>query len=831
MNTQEFLNQMKEIQNQLLIFIESETDEKESYDDFVTLLENHKIQDNQYRLKSFLHLLSKITDHYHTKDFYSKIDQILLYIKKDIPKFFTNYEIFQIFKSNKRILLFLIEEQLLIINKSIAKIISNDQFRLSNYHLYFWPEIKSFLPQEETFELPQYFYINRKNGENEDYICQLIQKDLVEDFIAYTTKTNISLLNTKIKPSIYETNNFLLQNKPTLIEYSAFYGSIQIFRYLFMNNVELKPILWLYSIHSNNADIIHFLEEKKVKYMNECLLESIKCHHINITNFLLANYSKNEERDSESIFLPSLEFYNFNFIQDELIDQVMYFIGFCMFDYFIFVDSLLKTGDIVVKSKISSALVHAVEAENIEIVKLLLKCSKIDVNHSFVSKNHKKTIGKNALCAAVEKENIDIIKLLLENEKINPNIAMIEKDINTKSESIKEKTPLHIAIQNKNLEIIKLLLSLKSININAMYYHKIAFSITCFIEEKKSVLQYTIKYGNIEIIKLLLSYPKLDLNLSSKYLSDDIYQMTSTIETPLHFAIEHSHFEIVELLLSCKKIDINRQYNYRYYSKANDQINNFARFSEEEEEKTALHIAIQKENIEIIKLLFSNELLDCNLPLRCKRNDVTEFKTPLQIAVENENYDIVQLLMNCDKIDPNITGKLYFVYKDRDEDKEVEKTILHTAIEKDNIDIFQLLISYDSLDVNQTSFYKYYKKHFSFVHQIITEMTPLYIAINDFNLKIIEVLLSSKNIDVNTKSRLKKIVPKEKNIIKEETALNLAIEKQNMSIIQLLLSCKNIDLKAISKYKFDKNAEQEKTPFILAVQAGNNEIINLLNSV
>ena len=57
-----------------------------------------------------------------------------------------------------------------------------------------------------------------------------------------------------------------MKNKnTTLIEYSAFYGSIQIFNFLRMNNVELSPSLWLYAIHGNNAELIHLLEENKVE--------------------------------------------------------------------------------------------------------------------------------------------------------------------------------------------------------------------------------------------------------------------------------------------------------------------------------------------------------------------------------------------------------------------------------------------------------------------------------------------------------------------------------------------------------------------------------------
>ena len=67
-------------------------------------------------------------------------------------------------------------------------------------------------------------------GENDLCICSLIRSDSVEEFVSYVNRKNLSLL-TKIKPSIYETNSFLIDKEPTLIEYAAFFGSIQIIQY------------------------------------------------------------------------------------------------------------------------------------------------------------------------------------------------------------------------------------------------------------------------------------------------------------------------------------------------------------------------------------------------------------------------------------------------------------------------------------------------------------------------------------------------------------------------------------------------------------------------
>ena len=48
-----------------------------------------------------------------------------------------------------------------------------------------------------------------KNGENDGYLCQIIQKDLIEEFITYVNKEDYPL-NSYIEKSIFETNRFLL---------------------------------------------------------------------------------------------------------------------------------------------------------------------------------------------------------------------------------------------------------------------------------------------------------------------------------------------------------------------------------------------------------------------------------------------------------------------------------------------------------------------------------------------------------------------------------------------------------------------------------------------
>ena len=61
--------------------------------------------------------------------------------------------------------------------------------------------------------------------------------------------------------------NFYSETKKitTLIEYTVFFGSNQIFNYLITRELKLTPSLWLYAIHSKNAEIINILEENYIE--------------------------------------------------------------------------------------------------------------------------------------------------------------------------------------------------------------------------------------------------------------------------------------------------------------------------------------------------------------------------------------------------------------------------------------------------------------------------------------------------------------------------------------------------------------------------------------
>ena len=329
-----------------------------------------------------LHLIINISNgHHRTKNFFNKIEQILLLFTNTIQQNFSQHEIFNIFVKSKRLLLFIFDQKLIIpdtyvMERFFSKCISEDnpQYIFECYPQYFYPEIKDFydklmakedkisfssdcdgiypgsleflgnLTFSESFQffkdsfleyfiqyadnqirsnliISDEFLTNRKTGENDQKICQLIREDQLNEFIAYISQENVPI-DFEIEPSIFETNCFISKsyNYFSLIDYSAFCGSLNIFKYLLTNNAELTDSVWLYAIHGknlcyayfgSNAEIIHLIEEQNLEPEDEifekCYYEAIKCFHYEIAEYIKNNYfsKPNDEKYYELIIKNS----------------------------------------------------------------------------------------------------------------------------------------------------------------------------------------------------------------------------------------------------------------------------------------------------------------------------------------------------------------------------------------------------------------------------------------------------------------------------------------------------------------------------------------------
>lgn len=351
MKSRNYIEKMTKIQERILNFLDDEDDTEENSQNLIKLFDDYKIRVNRYDLKSILYLLASITNnHNRSSNFFHKISPILKNLQNEITKYFTNYEIFNIFSSNKRILLTLIELGIITIDKHIFEVISDN-----GYSQFLFPEIKSFLTEKEiqsiSKDIQENFEEKRKNGENDEPICELIRKDNIDEFITFVNKNSVSL-NTRISNSIFETNLYLTIKQPSLIEYAAFFGSIQIFKYLYLNHAKANPDLWIYAIHGRNPEMINFLIEKKIKPANSnyqfCIDTAIECHHNDIYNYIKNNLLNEDDNVSS---LKCIEYYNFALFNEvEMDDSAI--LKLCQYDYFNYLGIVLEETNFKINKRI-----------------------------------------------------------------------------------------------------------------------------------------------------------------------------------------------------------------------------------------------------------------------------------------------------------------------------------------------------------------------------------------------------------------------------------------------------------------------------------------------
>lgn len=386
----EYIIKRKEILENLLSFIDGDDDI--NFQDLMKQIQK-EYEANSDILIFLLIFLNNIShNHHRSSDFYPKIEQIIIYFNDLIKSKLSDLNIYEIFEESNRILYFLFRHKIIEMNNDILKkLFVHNQ---SKYKLvYLIPVIKDLIDEEKRELLGKTVsnYIDKEEsiedmekkcqiGENELTICTLIRNDSIDEFIIYVNERNISL-SSKIKGSIFETNSLLNIKHTTFIEYAAFFGSLKIFQFLKLNNVELAPSLWIYAIHGRNPEIIHILEELNIKPNDDtfehCLKEAVKCYHNEIAiyiydNLLIDNKYQQFNKDhidiifyKQTFFSYVYKYYNFPLIEQIFDDNKYTLLYLCQYNYIDLVKLLLKTGNFDIN------------------VKLILICFFYDVSNHF----------------------------------------------------------------------------------------------------------------------------------------------------------------------------------------------------------------------------------------------------------------------------------------------------------------------------------------------------------------------------------------------------------------------------------------------------------------
>lgn len=365
-----YLGRMSHLQESILNFINTQGQAESQYQEIISFFKTHKIGEDRNELQSILHLILKISNNHHRNpDFFSKIERLFTNFKEEMKIYFSNYEIFQFFKSNKRLLLFLFKEGIIKPDKQIACFITNYKYQQAYYPHFFLPEFKNLFDEItlkninetiQTLNQNQQTQVDDKNsfdqkrqiGENDHILYELIRNDSIDQFTSLVTEKNLPLSST-IEPSIFETNSFLINQKPTLIEYAAFFGSLKIFNFLRSKEIELTPSLWNFAIHGENLEILKILVDKKINPQNDSFkdvfIESIKCHHNQIAKLIQIN---KKELNLNDISTQSIKYYNYSFFPTEIkCDEIKTLCDFCKYNYFQVVSFLLESNKIPINSQ------------------------------------------------------------------------------------------------------------------------------------------------------------------------------------------------------------------------------------------------------------------------------------------------------------------------------------------------------------------------------------------------------------------------------------------------------------------------------------------------
>ncbi|KAK8847051.1 hypothetical protein M9Y10_019626 [Tritrichomonas musculus] len=636
MNFQGGIEEMKVFYELLLDFLDKDQQLEEIFDSLSKLIKNHDFILNNQELKLFLKLIKKVFHyHFHSAFFYDKVFRVISIFINDIKQIYSNLTIFNMFKFDKRILLFLIENQILTIDSKILKILEQDEYRQKYYLEYL--DIRNINSNDSTF-------IEKRNrGENDNYICELIRNDSIIKFVQYINKNLISIDKYQIPPSIFETNSYLLKNKLNLIEYASFFGSFKIFNYLICHGAPITPDLWNYAIHSRKISFIHLLEEKYVQNPEAILDESVKCHHNELSLYFYEN-------DHEKLDLFALKYYNYHFLSTEIEYSFNLFIAAVQKEHLVFVERFLTNEKVDVnrqatvkytnKEKICyKRITYYDRADDWVAWSTIPRSTRMNNRVNLINRSRQEFNFENAsaLHIAIEKENIDIVKLLLKKPEIDVNQQCIRYHYNYK---VKETlTPLHIAIEKENCEIVELLLQNPNIDVN-----KRSVLITANFFVMKTPINQAINLGNAKLVDVLSRHPKININAKSifeMYSDETIYEYEEN--APLNNAAEINNYQMCQSILSCQDINVNCEQIELY--RPNDSKMLFKK------KETSLHMAIIANNSGICNLLLAEKNIDVNsLFIKEFINEDKERKkqliTPLFLAIENTPISFIRSLFS-----------------------------------------------------------------------------------------------------------------------------------------------------------------------------------------
>lgn len=254
---------------------------------------------------------------------------------------------------------------------------------------------------------------------------------------------------------------------------------------------------------------------------------------------------------------------------------------------------------------------------------------------------------------------------------------------------------------------------------------------------------------------------------------------------PFYLAVEKGNIDIIKLL--SKKDNINEKISYKKYrlNINDDGLYGFSiKYYDMIEEKPPFYLAIEKDNIEVIENLFLRVSGNINKPNIKITSDEIKEETPLQLVFKTNKIKFFPLILE---------------YENR--------FINHPVYTFQSFGIIRR--SSSPIKINDKSIEGKIGEEIEFI-----EKTPLYSAVENKSIEAVQFLLKRPEININEKCFLYM----GNNQTQSKTALHLAVEKGYKDIIKLLMENKNTDANV--------EDEQGKKPIDYTT---NNEIKQMLN--
>ncbi|EAX95794.1 ankyrin repeat protein, putative [Trichomonas vaginalis G3] len=642
--------------------------------------------------------------------------------------------------------------------------------------------------------------------ETESSIKYIVMHDQIDKFKEYLIQNSISDNYVFLEiPNLgkYDFSNF---GKLSLIEICAYFGSVNIFYFLILNQInKITEKCLSYSVIGGNQDIINeCLKENKMDI--DCFRCIIRTHNHDLLKYVFDReiftrddlyYEKWMGRKCQPIYEDIITYQNLNAV----------FLLFNRNKYYIFPwgAAFPQTIDIFKNNTFSnkynrtgSGIIHfACKSQNNDICRLLLESyDQIIVNDNNVEDyeleeedyedesilhgpdiNEKDKFGETALHVAVRNNCKETAEILIS----------YGANVNEKDEY--GKTALHYAAENNDKEIVEVLIShganinekdkngVKAICIAARHNSgetaEVLISHGANINEKDKngvkAICIAARHNSGETAEVLISH---GANINEKYEYGN---------TTLHFAAENNSKETVEVLVS-HGANINEK----------NQLG-----------KTALHFAAEYNNKEIVEALI---LHGANL----NEKDLIE-RTALHYAARNNYKEIVEVLIshgaNLNEKDEygktalhyatnynynGIANDLILIGANVNEKDEYRKTALHYAAEGNDKEIVEILILIGA-NVNEKDEYR---------------KTALHYAAEGNDKEIVEILISH-GANLNEKDENGK------------TALHYAAEGNDKEIVEILIS---------HGANLNEKDENGKTALHYAAEGNDKEIANVLLS-